>query len=142
FAVVHENPLGASTFGIARAREEIAEAPALHGHGLAAFLAGLLGDFRRGRPCRPANFVLIRQLRRDLARAVAVGITGAGEERAVTAQADVHGLSALFAFFLGRDARAFDVIHLPLRQSQVFYEFLIELVERVGPGELAFFDFV
>src|SRR5207247_1644020 len=63
-AILHGNSSGVSALGIARAGKEVTEAAALDSHRLAAFLASLIGNFRRGRAGRPPDSVFFCQLRR------------------------------------------------------------------------------
>src|SRR5262249_52628867 len=72
--------------GIARAREELAEAAALDNHRTAAVLARLL-DFSLGARLR----------RLELARVLAIRIAAAGQEQTELAGLDHHRLAALVA---------------------------------------------
>src|SRR5437016_2321440 len=123
-AILHGDFSSVSALGIARAGKEVAETAALDRHRFAAFLASLFGDLGRG---RLGGAIFFGEFRRQVARALAVGVASAGQKRAVPPQSDVHGLPALLAFFFGGDALALDVVHLTPGQAQVLFEFLVEI---------------
>src|SRR5579862_298831 len=139
---LHNNFLRVSAFRIARASKEKPETAALDGHGLAALFANLLRHFGRGRAHGRADAVFGCFFRGQVARAIAIRITRAGQKLPIPAQANVHGLPALLAHNVGGDALALDVFHFALGYPQVFLELFVEPIQRVGPGHFAVFDLV
>src|SRR5208337_4956298 len=77
-AVLHDNVLGISAFGITRAGEEKSESAALDGHGLAALFASLLGNFGHRRAHGRAEAILGGLFHGQIACAVTIRVTRAG----------------------------------------------------------------
>src|SRR5204863_8826095 len=109
--------LGGLAIGISGASHELAEATLLQHHGTAAVLAVyrciLLGEI---------GLIDIRQIDRKLARVGAIRIAGTGDETAVAAPFDHHGLAALFADQISGTLHALNVGHVALGVREVLLE--------------------
>src|SRR6266496_2626136 len=127
---------------ISGAGHKLAEAPALQHHHTAAVLAILfLGGFLH------FSGIQVRKIDRVfLGEGAAVGILfvvrAARVKRPVLAPLDDQRRTAALALFVGGLLHTLDVLHVLGGVLEVLLEFLIEIGERLGPGFLAFFDFV
>ena len=131
--------LDAVAIGIARASEEFAEARAPPHHRLAAFLADLVGDGRRGRFLRH-HFALIVAL--ELTGVGALGVVRAGEKFAVAAPFDHHVAAVEFALEVGLEALALDLGHQLFGRAEAFFERPVKALERLDPVLAPLFDVV
>src|SRR6185437_7918808 len=127
---------GGFAIGVAGAGPKLAEAPAFEHHGATAVLAVLLFLLA------DIGGVEIRKLERHLAGVGALRVAAAGQEAAMLAPADDHGLAALLAHVLGGRFHALVVLHVLFGVVEVGRKALVELGQGIGPTFPPLFDLV
>src|SRR6185437_5782125 len=127
---------GGFAIGVAGAGPKLAEAPAFEHHGATAVLAVLLFLLA------DIGGVEIRKLERHLAGVGALRVAAAGQEAAMLAPADDHGLAALLAHVLGGRFHALVVLHVLFGVVEVGRTALVELGQGIGPTFPPLFDLV
>ncbi len=137
FALLAADLFGRLAIGVTGAGEELPEAALLQNHGPAAVLAVLLLVL-----LADLGLFAVRQIERDFAGVGALRIAGAGNEAAVLAPLDHHGLAALFADEVGRLLHPLDVGHVPRGMLQILLEAAVEISHGHSPFEFAVFDLV
>src|SRR5262245_16718267 len=123
--------LGGLAVRIARARDELPEAPVLDHHRLAAGRADLVGRLVGGLLAAAAQIL----------RVLALGVRRAGQEAAEPAELLDDGLAALRAGLAGL-LTDLDVFHLPAGRLEIARELLVERVDGRNPVGVALLDLV
>ena len=119
---------------VAGAGQERPKAAALDGHLFAAIVAVFSGRF--------ALDFLGAHFRRKVTDIVALGVATAAQEEAVAADAfEQLALAALLALLACRNA-GFVRLHFPFGLFQIILEAVVEVLDRLLPGQLALLDFV